>query len=869
MASEADLYRQAQKGISTAFYEWAETIQPESGRFAYQLGVSIEELPDFQRQCLQLLFRKIEGLAREQAQLELFKIMVQQYSAYTAPYKIHSSQAVLGFPEDNELHGELQKLEPNQKIPLVLAVFHNYTKADIAALMGIPESQSAQLVERGLLILEHILQLDKKQLMQRLEMLQKSYQRFVPPVPSGDQQSSEITEPLDEKTPVNKDVPRQFRKKPAILLGGAGLFMAAIIGISFLMDDQQAKTVGTTEWQQVETVTEDMIADWKSQYENIKASSPERLGLSPAQYGELDYVKQADAEMARVFSDSTVDSLEDEPETMQLAVDRILRQIETPRGMALSLSASHPLPAEEVDEFLRNYTAKTIELQRIADDVLLNYQEELESTAIMGELSPEKLRAQPDLFPEELKLLVEALPEYALFPFVDMEREYFRTIRDVNYLQQQQPFIGHPYAGQYLQMWSEEPYFDDHGFLVPVENIPQKLIFMEMALLDEWGETSLFDGTEVAYQQVFWQMMKGNGNAPIFDDQGKVKDEYRTAWNTAASSNPMAFLLLPILDEMEASGWTASAHYDELQFHDILDALEMEKAGSLAGLLPNGNLELEDEFVDLQDFEYSRIKPLYESFRASYDLQLLAGVPPLDVLFMYHYANEINDRDTLWHLLADSPLKPTLAVFKEQWQNIPKLTENVAWVEISKDTYKQRVKEKIFIHPQIQSQEYDERLELMLVTEKDRIWQIDYQQYDSYKLQGENQQFKRSVDTLYSIISGDTEKQLPVDARPGEVAGVFFKAVESGDIPAMRKLVAEKDLPDEKFEAFLELRSFRPFSEFHQLTFKTFFDGTHSGIPTGRAEIQYEAGAQDNLYEEVLFMKKTADGWRMSELNSY
>jgi hypothetical protein len=119
------------------------------------------------------------------------------------------------------------------------------------------------------------------------------------------------------------------------------------------------------------------------------------------------------------------------------------------------------------------------------------------------------------------------------------------------------------------------------------------------------------------------------------------------------------------------------------------------------------------------------------------------------------------------------------------------------------------------------------------------------------------------------MISGDSGKQLPSDTDPGEVAGVFFKAIESEDIPAMRKLVAEKDLPDERFEAFLELRSFRPFSEFHQLTFKTFFDGTHSGIPTGRAEIQYEAGAQDNLYEEFLFMKKTADGWRMSELNSY
>ncbi|MDN3439371.1 hypothetical protein QMA04_14865 [Planococcus sp. APC 3900] len=869
MASEKNLYGKAQKGNSAAFYEWAETIQPDSGRFAYQLGVSIEVLPDFQRQCLQLLFEEIGGLAQEQAQLQLFKIMVKHYSTYTAPLQTDSNQAILGFPEDNELHSELQKLESDQKIPLVLAVFHNCTKTDIATVMGMPESQATRSVEQGLATLEQTFHYSKQQLLLRLEMLQKSYRRFEPPKPAGLQKPIEIGVPLADDASAKTVVPRPFRRKTAVLLGGAGLFIASIIGISFMMDDQQTKTAGTTEWQQVETVTEDMMADWKRQYESVKASSPERLGMSPEQYGKLDYVKQADAEMERVFSDRAVDSLEGDPEAMQLAVEQILWQIETPRGMALSLGASHPLPSEEVNEFLRNYTAKATELQHFADNILLNYQEELETTAVMGELSPEKLRAQPDVFPEELRLLVEALPEYALFPFVDMEREHFRTVRDVNYLQQQQPFIGHPYAGQYLQMWSEEPYFNDNGFLVPLENVPQKLIFMEMALLDEWGETSLFDGTEVAYQQVFWQMMKGNDNSPVFDDQGKVKNEYRAAWNNAASSNPMAFLLLPILDEMEASGWTASAHYDELQFHDILDALEMEKAGSLAGRLPNGDLELEEEFVDLQDFDYSRINPLYESFRASYDLQILAGVPPLDVLFMYHYANEINDRDTLWHLLADSPLKPPLAAFKEQWQNIPKLTENVAWVELSKDTYKQRVKEKIFIYPHIQAEQYDERLELMLVTEKDRIWQVDYQRYESYELQGQDQQFKRTVDSLYGMISGDSGKQLPSDTDPGEVAGVFFKAIESEDIPAMRKLVAEKDLPDERFEAFLELRSFRPFSEFHQLTFKTFFDGAHSGIPTGRAEIQYEAGAQDNLYEEVLFMKKTADGWRMSELNSY
>ena len=563
MASEKDLYRQAQKGDPSAFEKWVSIIQPDTGRFAYQIGVSIEELPNFQRLSLQRLHKQIKHLAIEQVQNELFKIMVQTYLTHTVPFQIRADQAVLSFQEDDELHSVLQTLVPDQKISLVLSVFHQYTEADIGTVMGMPEPQAVLSVERGLDTLAQTLQLNKVQLMQRLEMLRKSYQRFVPPDSTEEQQIAEITDPVS-KDVQRHAVPGKIKKKPVILLSTAGLFLAMVIGVSFFANDQQAQTAGTTEWQQVDSVTDDMIADWKSQYETIKATSPERLGMSPDQYGQLDYVKRADAEMKRIFSKSTVDSLEEDPEAMQLAVDRLFRQIETPRGMALSLSASSPVPTEEVDGFLRDYAAKTMELQQFADQVLLKYQEELESTAVMGELSPEKLQAQPDKFTEELRLVVEALPEYTLFPIVDIQGEHFRTIRDINHLQQQRPIIDHPYAGQYLSMLSNEPYFDESGFLLPLETIPQHLLFMEMALLDEWGETALFDDTEVAYQQVFWQMMKGNDNSLVFDEQGKVKNDYRNAWNNAASSNPMAFLLLPILEEMEASDWTASTHYEEL-----------------------------------------------------------------------------------------------------------------------------------------------------------------------------------------------------------------------------------------------------------------------------------------------------------------
>ncbi|ANU11517.1 hypothetical protein BBH88_15170 [Planococcus antarcticus DSM 14505] len=868
MTSETDLYRKAQIGDEFAFKLWADTIQPNMGRFSYQLGVSIEALPKFQRRSLQQLHRQLEYLTQEQAQVDLYKIMVQQLSTNSLELEIKENLAVLGFPEDDELHAELQKLELNQRIPLVLTHFHNRSKVDIAMIAEKTEHQIIQTMNDGLQALQHNLRLDEAQVFQRLAMLQKSYQRFMPPAPFDQEiqgADEKFSVPEVSKTTAS---PRQIRKKPAIVLGAASLFLITVIGVSFSVNDQLMETAGTSEGKQAEKVTDEMVADWHSKYEMIKETSPERLGMSQKQYVQLDYVKLADAERERVFSDEMLDSLKDDPIKMESTVYRLFWQIETPQGMVDSLSSNSML-SSAVDDFLLNYAAKTDELRFFVEGMMQKYQQELETTIVMGQLSPEKLVAQSHSYPEQLRKVIEALPEYNLLAIVNPNDNQFRTIRDVNKLNQQHVIASHPYAFQYLSWLSGEPYFDDSGFFWPIDNITHNLISMEESLLVEEEESALFDGIEVAYQQTFWQLVKGSDSSPVFDKQGKVKVEYQSAWNSIASSNPMAFIILPILEEMEASEWTTSAAYDELEFHDLQDALEMEKSGQLADKLPNGNLMIEDEFVDMQDFDYSRIQSLYESFKVSHDLQLLSGVQPLDVLFVYHYANKVEDAKTQWHLLADSPLKPTLETFIRDWKQIPELTKTARWIELSSNSFKQRVKDKVYMYPQVDMYEFDERLDLLLVTEKNQIWQIDYRQYESYDLQGEDQQFKQTVDLLYQAFSVDQQQQLLAEAKPGEIAGVFFKAVENEDILTVKNLMEEVDWKDEDFTALFESHSFRPFSELAQLTFKSHFAPNKATGHAGSVEILYASGLQDGLFPEHFFMEKTKNGWRMSNINEY
>ncbi|MDQ0430375.1 DNA-directed RNA polymerase specialized sigma24 family protein [Planomicrobium stackebrandtii] len=869
MTSLTDLYKQAQKGDSSAFYTWAESIQPEMGRFAYQLGVSYEDLPAFQQLGFQQLHKQLEQVTAEQAKRQLFKWMVQHATTLSIPQEGKAYRRILGFQEDQELHEELQKLELDQRISLILFYFHEVSLSDIMTITEESEQQLLELKKQGVQELQTRLHLQESQVVQRLGMLQKSYQRLMLPSSLGQNvQKAENRLLAAELIPLTAAPPR-VQKKKAVVLGAAGLFLAAVIGISFSVNDQQARNSGTTEFQQADTVTDEMVADWRSQYDMIKKTSPQRLGMTEQQYNALDYVKLADGEMEKVFGEAALESLKEDPVRMQEEVDRLFRMAETPRGMAQSLSGPNPMRSSEVEAFLQDYAAKTDELRIFADSILLEYRQELESTIVMDQLSPEKLLAQTESFPDKLRLVVEALPEYNLFAVVHPNGNRFRTVRDVNVLNQQQPIANDPYAWQYLNLLSAEPYFDSSGFLVPLNTIPQHLITMEQALLEEGGPASLFDKVEVAYLQTFWQLIKGSGNSPVFNEEGKVQLEYRTAWSGVSLSNPMAYLMLPILEEMEASGWTTSKQYDELEFDDLSDALEMEKSGELADKLPNGNLVIEDEFVDLQDFDYSRVEPLYESFKASYDLQVLAGVPPLDVLFLYHYANKLDDRETLWHLFADSPIKPALQVFQEEWQPIPELTENANWIELSVDFYRQRVKDKVYIYPQVGSDEFLERLDVLLVTEKDRIWQIDYQRYNSYNLPGEDQQFRQRINSLYASVSGGSQSQLPVETPAGEVAGVFFKAADNKDIGTMKKLMAETGWTDDELSSFLELHNFQPFSEIEQIIFRTHFNPDMAAGLRGAAEIKYAAGSSGSLIQDMFFMEETADGWRMTGLNNY
>lgn len=865
MSSEKDDSSRASTSDNPSFKLWVEDKVPNIGRFAYQLGISIKKLPSFQRACLVKLEQELHQWTTDQAEVRLYQVVLEQLTIQSLETTNLDEQNYLGFHEDQELHHALQKLERDQRIAVVLYYFHEHLTTSTTNITGKSESEFINSMDKGLRKLEHDLQLNEQQLTQRLQLLHKSYQRLVPPSP--------IEEYLEQKNKMINErsitLPetQQSHKKTITVLVATSIFLATVIGVSFLFNTHSTETAEQTQKQQSELGTTEQIEEWRNQYKKIKETSPKRLGMSKQEYEKLSYVKEADAEMEQWVNDKSLQSTATSVISLQDAMSRILQKIETPQGMVDSLSGATPMLSEDVEDFLLNYAAKTDELRVFADRVFQKYAEEVKSTIVMGQLSPEKLLAEAKNYPQELRLVIEALPEYNLFAVAHPQKQHFRTVRNTNELSQQSIINGSWEAFQYLDFITKEPFFDEYGFLFPLEEVPDHLTMIEQSLLEEREDTDLLDEVEVAYHQFFWQLLKGNEINPVFNEQGQVKLEYRSAWNNIAVSNPLAYIMLPILKEMEASDWTDSKAYDDLEFHDLQEAVALEKSAKLADKLPNGNLMFEDEVVDLTDFDYSRIQDLYKSFSVRHDLQLLAGVSPLDVMFMYHYANKLEDPETQWHLLAESSLKPTLTVYKQQWQKIPELTEKAKWVEIFNQANKQRVKEKIYINPQLEMnnvEELDGRYDLWLVTEKDAIWQIDYQLYQTQDLSLDGQQFINAIEILYAKFASDHQPQQLKKASPIEIVAVFFKAVEEKDTETMKKLMAnEKDI---NYEVSLDMFEFGSFSDITQLTFRTYFSPEERNENAGSVEIVYEGNSNKGSVNTHFFLDKTPQGWRLSEL---
>lgn len=610
-----------------------------------------------------------------------------------------------------------------------------------------------------------------------------------------------------------------------------------------------------------------MADEMEQQYAEARENSKQRLGMEEGQFAEFAYVAGADEEKDKLFSRSYLQQHQDDAELFTQQTKELMWMIETPKGMGESLANSGHMPIDEMDRFMQLYFAKTTELQGFAEDIFKNNEDQLpETSEHYGE--PQLLIEEiPEASPE-LKQLLAAWEEYGLrFRLADPDRMHL-LVKDIDQLQQLPQFQTHPFAGMYLPLFMFHPYFDEQGWLVEPNHFIGAFDAMLYLLIDEPTESKLKAEIEVMYEQMFWQITKG-AEHEVYEG-GVVKPEIQNLWKSLSSYDSLAAILLPVIDEMEDSGWQQSDSLDNLEYGDSLEMLKLEQQGELSSSLPNGDFPVESELVDLADFDYGRVKELYERFKQSYDTKLLAGVQPLDIYLLYFYANHQKDSETMYHLLSDSQLKPSLEQFKADWQPIPELTENAVWVEVQQEMT-QRIYKKVMIQPAVAYEEQDigfhraNPLQPALVTERDHIWLVQYEQQEFS--QGADPELQEQGLKAYEMLA--SQEKLPENTSPLIVTYALLHAIDEENFEVANSLLSA-DAEEQEVEFWRNFASSHEVAGFENLESMSFTasDLNIQNDIEASLEILYETNQTEQWYEH-LQMALTPEGWRFELYPGY
>ena len=207
-------------------------------------------------------------------------------------------------------------------------------------------------------------------------------------------------------------------------------------------------------------------------------------------------------------------------------------------------------------------------------------------------------------------------------------------------------------------------------------------------------DSTLYPVLESYFITIFNDVMKGSENTQIFDEKGILKEDYQQAWRNFASSGdatPLAYVVKPIVEEMEASGWRYSAKWEALSYDALKDALVLYREGQLEFYMYGERPDFQDETMVLPDSSFeNEVHSLYTEFKKSYDKSIFKGVSPIHVVGVFNYANDMDDPETMYYLFhenvslhSESGVEWTPEWYVDNWRKGLSLFRNATQIEFN------------------------------------------------------------------------------------------------------------------------------------------------------------------------------------------
>lgn len=844
------LHQAKSRGNPEVYQRWVDLNTSSIAALAFQNGVPDNQSGKFQIEVFKrfhVLLMETDSLNADSA---LYRIASEILPGYTGTLHSSGTHDRFLFEEDQELHSALQQLALPNRVAFTLFHFHEKSSEELTVILSIEPAKLHSILETSFESTQKHLALEDRQMDKRLELLAKSYSRLE--LPSPEKKDPLKAGPAIEHLQTTKTRPG---KKVTAVLVSTCLLLGSLVTASFVMDGTE--TTGTDDEEETADTIEGQVEKWKERYNSIKNNSPQEMGISAEVYDELSYVSEADHLISRILSEENLEVMKGDSLALEKQFVRVLFHIETPQGM-VDLLDEHPLSSDETDQFIYTFANKTEELMQASNKALLEYNAEFADAIEEGELSVTELLSNAGNYTEEASNLIKGLDEQMLTIIQHPTEARFIARRDLTPLYGVSSIMNDWTVSSNLMILGNEPFFDSTGLLVSLEEAAYRLTELEHYLLDEHSRSMLYTDFTDKFQQLFWLVLKGSKDNPVFSDAETVKEEYRQAWNLIAESrkNPILSVMLPILDDFEETDWQSSKHYEELSPMQITYAMQMEMVGYLADDMPNGHMVTQPEFIDMAGFSYEDSEELYNQFKVDYNKTLLSGRSPSEIYFLYQYANRMEDPETMWHLMSEDRSKPDQQEFLERWQKLPDIAETARWLEYTEESFYRSGKNivvqlNINYADEISSFQEGPRL----VTSENDVWLLSYRYSEIYTSEQMNEDFREKIQTLYQ--AGEWE-----GATPAEVVGLVLIAKEQSDYKALESLTEEfhHHQFSSDFEELMKSLELPLFAELLELAFISDPFDEAVGREMGRVYMN----SPSEPYSNVFSMIETPAGWKLA-----
>ncbi len=640
----------------------------------------------------------------------------------------------------------------------------------------------------------------------RMEFLKKSYDRM----PSSFDSETVFRKIEEESNQRGQDElsakgKGTFRRKMTVwAVGIASVFLFGII-TAIVVLEQQDGTGELTETE-VEQEYDAYIESLKKKYVIEREKRREMLKLEEDKFEKLVFVNQADSTISIMANNRVQNSSGDNVKDLLLQdYERALSSLKLPSEMLEELM-KNPLVDDEEGSiaFLSSYRGKVKSLVAVYNKILEENREAVDSYTVDSSVDKaEVMMLSHNKFPKELQAIIDTMQEqsielYTNSDFGEIEAHYYESGLHEKLKYNSKLY---PTTWGYVEMLVDEPYMFGPTLRYSLDDIGVMMRSMEQTLMEVERDSTLYPIMEAYFINTFYHVMKGADHIPIFDDKGILKEDYQQLWRDFAfggNATPLDYVVKPIVEEMEASGWRTSEKWEALSYDAIQDALVLYQEGQLEFYMYGERPDFQDETISLPDSSFeNEVRSLYTEFKKSYDKSVFKGKSPMYVVGVFNYANDLDDPETMYHLFhknvslyQESGVEWTVEWYVENWRKGLSLFRNATQLEFNTE-YISRYEQTftggvgIVVDGEI-------RRSVSLIYDENGIWEMGETQLEllpSYHEQPEMDINDATMDYARYIYRGFANTKNPMGGQEAlTIVGLYFYAGEIGDYATQYEL---------------------------------------------------------------------------------